>query len=141
MTNIDDVRARLAASRAALLEAVRGLTERDFATPLGDATVVEVLAALARSEREAVREARVAASAPARPLPAAGGEAGRPLPPQVVHDLAGARYETELLLDWLDSQAAESAVGALEAVQGELEGIEARETTTAAQILGRTGNS
>ncbi|MEI6666268.1 MAG: hypothetical protein WCL53_08985 [Chloroflexota bacterium] len=138
MTNIDELRTRLAASRAALLEAVRGLTERDFATPLGDATVVEVLGALARQERETVRGARMVASAPMRPLPVAGSASGRPLPPQVVHDLAGARYETELLLDWLGSDASGEA---LEAVRGALEGIEARETATAAQIAGRAGNS
>lgn len=139
MTNIDESRARLAASRAALLEAVGGLTERDFVAPLGDATIIEVLAALAREERQTVQGARVAASAPTRPLPAgSGGEGGRPLPPQIIHDLAGARYETELLLDWLAASGMEAS---FEAVRGALEGIERREAETAARIQAREANS
>jgi hypothetical protein len=134
MTELDDLRARLEASRAALLEAVRGLTERDFAAPLAeDETVVDALAALARGEREAVHAARVAAGAPPRPLPAGKAVAGRPLPPQVVHDLAGARYETELLLDWL----AEATPAPSEAVRSALDGVEAREIAAAARIAGR----
>lgn len=134
MTELDDLRARLEASRSALLEAVRGLTERDFAAPLAeDETVVDALAALARGEREAVHAARVAAGAPPRPLPAGTAVAGRPLPPQVVHDLAGARYETELLLDWL----AEAAPAPSEAVRSALDGVEAREIAAAARIAGR----
>jgi len=134
MSELDDLRARLDASRAALLEAVRGLTERDFAAPLGeDEMVVDALAALARGEREAVHAARAAAGAPPRPLPAGKAVAGRPLPPQVVHDLAGARYETELLLDWLT----EAAAAPSEAVRSTLDVIEERETAVAARIAGR----
>lgn len=133
MSALDDLRARLDASRAALLDAVRGLTERDFAASLGDETVVDALAVLAREEREAVRLARAAAGAETRPLPVGGRGAGRPLPPQVVHDLAGARYETELLLDWL----ATATTAAVEASRGPLEAVEARETAVAARIAGR----
>ncbi|MFA7297638.1 MAG: hypothetical protein WC211_10730 [Dehalococcoidia bacterium] len=134
MSALDDLRARLDASRATLLEAVRGLTERDFSADLGAGeTVVDALAALARAEREAVHTARAAAGAPPRPLPAGKAVAGRPLPPQVVHDLAGARYETELLLDWL----AEAAAAPSEAVRSALDGIEAGETAAAARIAGR----
>ena len=133
MTEIADLRSGLDASRAALLEAVRGLTERDFAAPLGDGTVVEALAALARSERAAVHAARQAAGAEPRPLPVGMAVSSRPLPPQVVHDLAGARYETELLLDWL--AAAPQRLDT--AVEGLLGGIEAREADTAARIAAR----
>lgn len=134
MSELDDLRAGLDASRTALLEAVRALTERDFAAPLSeDETVVDALAALARGEREAVHAARAAAGAPPRPLPAGKAVAGRPLPPQVVHDLAGARYETELLLDWL----AEAVTVPSEAVRSALGGIEARESAVAARIADR----
>ena len=59
--------------------------------------------------------------------------AGRPLPPQVVHDLAGARYETELLLDWL----AEASVAPSTAVGSALAAIEVREAVVAVRIAGR----
>ena len=131
MSELDDLRARLDASRAALLDAVRGLTERDFSAEIGAGeTVADALAALARGEREAVHAARAASGAPARPLPVGKAVAGRPLPPQVVHDLAGARYETELLLDWL----VEAATVPSEAVRSALDGIEARETAVARRI-------
>jgi hypothetical protein len=134
MSELDDLRARLETSRMALLEAVHGLTERDFSASLGEEdTVVDALAGLARSEREAVQTAREAAGAPPRPLPAGKAVTGRPLPPQVVHDLAGARYETELLLDWL----AEADEAAAEAVRSAFDGIAAREIAVARQISGR----
>lgn len=136
MSEIADLKGRLDASRAALLEAVRGLTERDFAAPLGDGTVVEALAALARAERDAVHAARQAAGAEPRPLPSGKAASSRPLPPQVVHDLAGARYETELLLEWLGASPALDA-----SVEALLAGIEAREAATAAQIASHAGAS
>ena len=51
---LDALRARLDASRAALLAALEGVTERDFAVDLGGGeTVVRALAALAAAERAA----------------------------------------------------------------------------------------
>jgi hypothetical protein len=139
MTAIADLRARLEGARDALLDAVRTLSERDFAAPLGDATIVDALAALAREEREAIRAAREAVGAEPRPLPRGQATGSRPLPPQVVHDLAGARYETTLLLDWLGAtEIPQAATAAAEAL---LRGIEARETDIAAQITGRSGGS
>jgi len=83
---------RLDAARAALLGAFEGLTERDFATDLGGGeTVVRLLARLASEEHAAVVEA--------------GGTGvhglvpEKPLPPQVVHDLAGARYRMIRVLE------------------------------------------
>jgi len=96
---LDELRQSLAAARAALLEAMGSLTERDFAQQIDGATLTEWLAALAPAEREAVREARRALGLEERALLPQGGDARRVLPPQVVHDLAGARYETLLLIE------------------------------------------
>lgn len=83
---------RLDAARAALLDALQGLTERDFATDLGGGeTVVRLLAQLAVAEHAAVLEAGGSGTH--------GSRAERPLPPQVVHDLAGARYRIMRTLD------------------------------------------
>ena len=88
------LRARLDASRAALLDAIARLTEQDFATDLGDGqSVVALLAALAAEEREAAAEVgREAVVLPGR-------ESTASLAPQAVHDLAGARFETLRILD------------------------------------------
>ena len=89
-------------ARGELLEAMAGLTERDFATDLGEGvTVVALLADLARAEHVAIARAREAAGLPARPTTEVGASAARPLPPQVTHALAGTRYEARLLLEAL----------------------------------------
>ena len=97
MSDAAELRARLERSRAALLRSLEGLTERDFSSELAPGeTVIGLLARLAPAEREAVRAARGEAQ------PSAGGAAGgrsRPLPPPVIHDLAGARYETLAFLE------------------------------------------
>jgi hypothetical protein len=98
---VDELRERLRASRRALLDAVRELTEQDFAADFERATVASHLMALALAEREAVRDARAASGGPPRPQPPQG-QRQRVVPPQVIHDLAGARYETMLLLDELE---------------------------------------
>lgn len=95
---LDELRQALAGARAALLEAMSGLTERDFAQEIDGATLTRWLAALAPAERDAVRRTRHALGLEERVLPT-GREAARVLPPQVVHDLAGARYETLLVLE------------------------------------------
>jgi len=157
------LRARLARARAALLEAVTGLTERDFAAPLeprdptgpevGSApeTVVGLLAALVASEYAAVRSARSAISTlQSRPAqPALGEPPTRVLPPQVVHGLAGARRETALLLDAIEATA--DPRGALDSpleraddhpettVRSLLEAIARREDEAATRIRARPG--
>ncbi len=111
------------------------MTEQAFAAELEGVTVVAYLAALAPAEREAVTRARQAAGLPARPMPSAG-ERERVLPPQVIHDLAGARHETLLLLDLLDNDGLNADAGG-ESVGALLEAVSERETTAAALIVER----
>ena len=140
-----DLRERLQSSRRALLDAMQGLTEQDFATELAGeqgATVAVYLAALAPAEREAVRRAREAVGAAPRPLPATGRRE-RVLPPQVIHDLAGARHETLLFLDapGLDTPGLDVPDGAAlaadaggESVRALLEAVADREQAAAALL-------
>ena len=133
----EEVRAALEASREALLSAIRGLTERDFAAELGDGeSVLVALLLLARAERDAVRSALGAAGAASRPLPRRVRQS-RPVPPQVIHDLAGARYETLFFLDTLDSgnSAAAKDVGILRV----LSEVATREQAVAARISALAG--
>jgi hypothetical protein len=97
----DELRTSLDASRAALLAAIEGLTDRDFAAEISSGeTIIGLLSALAVDEREAIRLARQAVGAEPRPLPTTGGpRLSRAIPPQVVHNLAGARHETLLFID------------------------------------------
>jgi hypothetical protein len=130
--------AALEASRGALLAAIATLGEREFTSNLPTGlTVVATLAALAPFEREAIQRARVAIGAPERPR-LGGGEAphARALPPQVVHDLAGARYETLLFLGGLDPARLDTAAGE-GSIEAELAAIAAREQAVAAEVAGR----
>ncbi|MCC6238168.1 MAG: hypothetical protein IT299_11440 [Dehalococcoidia bacterium] len=98
----EDLARALDVARRELLEAMAGLTERDFATDLGEGvTIVALLADLARAEHLAIAQARAAAGLEPRPTTEVGASAARPLPPQVTHALAGTRYEARLLLDAL----------------------------------------
>lgn len=130
--------AGLEASRAALLAAIATLGEREFTSNLPSGkSVVATLAALAPQEREAVQRARAAIGAPERPR-LEGGELphARALPPQVVHDLAGARYETLLFLDGLDPARLDT--GAPEgSIEAELRAVAAREQAVADEVSGR----
>jgi hypothetical protein len=114
----DELRAALDASRAALLAAILGLTDRDFAAELAEGeSIIGLLAGLAAGEREAVRLAREAAGADPRPLPTTGGpRLSRAIPPQVVHDLAGARHETMLFLEAHAPDAGERITALLTAI-------------------------
>lgn len=108
-----DLAARLDAARRALLAALEGLTERDFATDLGGGeTVVRMLAALAHAEHEA------AVQAGGVPLPHVPAE--KPLPPQVVHDLAGVRYRIQRCLDGPEADEArlKTLVDTVERLEG-----------------------
>lgn len=94
--------ARLDAARRGLLAALEGLTERDFAADLGGGeTVVRLLANLAGAEHRAVVEAGGTGSHGAPPE--------KPLPPQVVHDLAGVRYRVQRTIDGAAADAAHVA--------------------------------
>lgn len=129
---VDELRAALTASREALLEALRTVTEREFAAELAPGeTLVGLLATLAPAEREAVRSARAASGLPPRAVAQAAAAPARPAPPQVIHDLAGARYETELLL------AALSAHDVAPEVEAALTSVAEREHAAATRIEAR----
>lgn len=95
---------RLDAARAALLESLADATERDFATDLGPGpggageTVVQLLARVAAEERARAAEAAGEVETPRR--------VERPMPPQAIHALAGARYRTRRYLDAPDADEA-----------------------------------
>ncbi len=122
------------AARGELLAALQGLTERDFATELSEgATVVTVLAELARAEHAAIAEARAAAGLPIRAIGVGGSASTRPLPPQVTHALAGTRYEVGLLLAALPArEVVDPAIA-----RALLEGVAAAEHDTATRIDAR----
>jgi hypothetical protein len=144
VTTTHELRARLDASRSALLKAIQGLTDREFAADLEPGvTVVAALGSLATSERDAVARGRSAVGMPPRPRPAAAGAAlTRAVPPQVIHDLAGARHETVAFLDRLSADRLQATVNG-ESVESILAGIEERETATASRIeaLPRAGGN
>jgi hypothetical protein len=119
---LDALRERLDASRAALLAALEGVTERDFAADAGGETVVRLLGRLATEERRAVLEAR------GQPVPELRMPE-RPLAPQVVHDLAGARYRT--------AQYLEEPNASREVAEGLVAALEAREAEAAVRIRNR----
>jgi len=116
-----ELHARLDAARATLLAALGNVTERDFATDLGGETVVMLLARVAGEERMAVAAATETEYTP-RPVQ-------KPMPPQVVHALAGARHRTRRYLD--SPEATEATARAL------VEAAEAREATAAVRIAAR----
>ena len=117
----DALRARLDESRRALLGALEGLTEHDFGADLGGQTIVQALAALAEIERR--ENAEVRAELVTSPAP------GRPLPPQVVHALAGASYRSRRYLEADDADA--SSAKAL------VDGVVEREASLAERIRRR----
>ncbi len=102
--------ARLDAARAALLAALEGLTERDFATDLGGGeTLVRMLARVASEE--------IVATARMTGVPVEARVPEKPLPPQAVHELAGARYRARLALAALAPADAEALVATIEALE------------------------
>ena len=112
---------RLARSRGALLASLEGVTERDFGVEIEGQSVVRALASLAAAER--------AATAAAAGTPVTERVVDRPMPPQVVHALAGARYATRT---YLASDGAKAATA--EALVARL--VE-REEAMAARIVAR----
>ena len=120
---LEVLRTRLTESRAALLRALEGVTEREFASAFdGERSLVRVLAELASTERATTRRVEGSGGAPSTPE--------KPLPPQVIHDLAGARYETERLLERVSGEADP-------ALAGLVAGIVERERAVAARIEAR----
>ncbi len=146
-------RARLDHSRQALLAALVGVTEADFARAIeGDSggdgdgrPLVELLAALARDELQAVEAARrlLDAAAASDGPPAAGGapSAKRPatLPPQAIHALAGARHRAARLLDELAAARADEEGGDRSGALALLDAAAEREQRVAERIAGRAG--
>lgn len=117
----ESLRARLEASRDALLTSLVGVTERDFAIDLGDGTVVQLLARLASEESQAASEALGE--------PFATREVERPMPPQAVHALAGAHYRA---LRYVDSAHADE-----DTAEALVAGVEERERAATARIAAR----
>jgi hypothetical protein len=107
VTGHEELVARLEGSRAALVAALSERTEQDFAHALGgeygEQTLGQALAALANAERADLASAR-GEPAPRREVPE------KPLPPQVTHDLAGARHQTLTHLGEVDAEAAAALV-------------------------------
>ena len=125
------LRARLEASRAALLGAIARLTEQDFASDLGDGErVVSLLASLAAGERAALAAVGSGPSAPH------GAASATSLAPQAIHDLAGARFETLRVLEALE-RSAEPDEAAMAAAMAAIEPIAEREEAAAARIRAR----
>ena len=129
--NAAALRARLDASRAALLEAIARLTEQEFAAELEPGlSVAGLLASLAAAERDAVEALRDAAARTARSATRATRASA--LAPQAIHDLAGARFETLRTLAALAGTAGseEAAIGSLvpvaEREEAAAEGIRAK---------------
>ena len=126
--NAAALRARLEASRTALLEAIARLTEQDFAAELEPGlSVAGLLASLAAAERDAVEAVRDAAARTARSATRATRSSA--LAPQAIHDLAGARFETLRAL-----AAIEGAAGSEEAAIGSLVPVAEREEAAAEGI-------
>ena len=138
--DIDALRQQLTDARAHLVAALQGASESDFNAELTPGlTVVVALADLAREERATVEEARRLAGLPPRPSPSAHGEVTRRFtPPPVMHDLAGARHETSLLVDVLGGPEAASPAS-VEAAAALVRTIVATEEALAAQIASRVG--
>lgn len=132
--------ARVAAARETLLAALHGVTEREFSAEVAPGeTVLAALLHLARTEREAVQAGRAALGAPPRPAPTSEADPARVLPPQAVHDLAGAWYETDLLLE-AATQTPDTAariVPLLEPIIAQAEGLAARIVARRADAAGQ----
>ncbi len=136
MTTAPDLRTRLEGSRAALLLALEGLTDREFGAEIQPGvTVIGVLARLAPAERAAVDAARVAAGMPPHSGPiAAGALLTRAVPPQVIHDLAGARHGTLTFIEGLQPEHLGSTTPDGQSALALLAAIVEREEAAAHQI-------
>lgn len=126
-----NLRKRLADSRRRLLEALALLTEQDFISEIEKGhKFIDSLATLAPAERATTAAARAAVGLDPLPGPSAATH-HLELPPQIVHDLAGARYETLKTLTELASEGLQL---------GELREIAEREEATTSAIHKRFGD-
>lgn len=116
-----ELHARLDASRAVLVEALQSVTDREYMSDLGGETIVQLLARIAAEERTAAAQASGSAYAPRT--------VEKPMPPQVVHALAGARYQTRRYVD--SAEATEGVARTL------VEAAEGREREAVARINAR----
>ena len=129
------LRERLERSRAALLEALASLTERDFASEIEEGrSVLDLLGELAPAEL-ADAAAAAAGTAGGGDEAAAGRRRDAMMAPQLVHELAGARRRTLLALDAIEAAGAGDGdpLAALSAVAE-------REEQAAAAIRARFGD-
>ena len=126
--NLAALRERLERSRAALLEALASLTERDFASELEEGrSVLDLLAELAPAEL--ADAAAAAGTVGDGERAAAGRRRDSMMAPQLVHDLAGARRRTLLAL-----AAIEAAGGGQGDPLAALRAVAEREEQAAAAI-------
>ena len=124
-----ELRARLDRSRATLLDMLGNLTERDFASEIEDGrSVLDLLASLAPAERVSAASA-LPGGAEAAHEAGARRRGGAMLPPQVIHDLSGARRRTLIALDRI-----EAAGGMEDGSLAEFRAIAEREEQTAEAI-------
>lgn len=124
-----ELRARLDRSRTALLEMLANLTERDFASEIEDGrSVLDLLASLAPAERVSAASALPGGTEAAHEA-SARRRGGAMLPPQVIHDLSGARRRTLIALDRI-----EAAGGVEDDSLEEFRAIAEREEQAAAAI-------
>lgn len=129
------LRERLERSRAALLEALASLTERDFASEIEEGrSVLDLLGELAPAEL-ADAAAVAAHTSGVRDEAVARPRRDAMMAPQMVHDLAGARRRTLLALDAIEAAGDDSGdpLAALNAVAE-------REEQAAAAIRARFGD-
>ena len=124
----EELRRRLDETRKQLLDAISQLTEEQMyrRVETGEWSVAEILAHLPNAERwlrsqaEAVRqreEARIRFLSEQERQESAG-QAHRMMPPQIIHDLIGARWQTTKFLDSLtaaelDKAGVHSQIGAM----------------------------
>ncbi len=115
---VAETSAHLHRSRKALLGALEGLTESDFAREIDGHPLVELLAKLAREERVGAEAAHRLLSAEAQEDPATSNSINVPpterqatLPPQAIHALAGARHHTTQVLDKLPTRDSNTMAG------------------------------
>ncbi len=129
------LRERLEGSRAALLEALASLTERDFASEIEEGrSVLDLLGELAPAEL-ADAAAAAAGTAGVREEASAGRRRDTMMAPQLVHELAGARRRTLLAL-----AAIEAAGGAEGDSLAAPSAVAEREEQAAAAIRARFGD-
>jgi len=145
----EELRRRLDETRKQLLDAISQFTEEQMyrRVETGEWSVAEILAHLPNAERwlrsqaEAIRQregARIRFLSEQERQESAG-QAHRMVPPQIIHDLIGARWQTRKFLDSLtaadlDKTGAHSQIGAM-AIAAVIEAIGRHEADHTRQVL------